>query len=161
MPDKNNLPVSFNSLSHFLAHVRIDPDKPQAVPKPEHQPALPAPRATPRPQQNQVVRETPRVPVNKQAAMVIRPATSWLSQPPPMPPETLPNPFQKQLDEARAELKTERNAHAATRDDLGCTRQRLQEALRRVAALEAQVENLYNTLSRKLTEIAQLEDLKL
>lgn len=115
--------------------------------------------ATPKPEKNKVVGDPTRTPINRQAAMITQPVRSWIYQ--PLPPEKEPNPYRQELEEARAELKVERNDHALSRDSLGQTRQRLKTALARIEQLERLVEIVRADLKAKENVIAQLEDLKL
>lgn len=129
----------------------------KALKTPEHKPSLP-PKATPKPESNKVVAIPTRTAINRQAAMVIRPA-NWIER--PLPPEKLPNPHQEELDRARAELKIERNDHALTRDELGVARARIRELRERLAHMDKTIATLRSDLESKNEIIRQLEDLKL
>lgn len=129
------------------------------LPEPEHKPSLPAPRATPAPQVNKVTAgEVIRKPINRQAALLIRRIQCWTAQPLPEAPKFVDL---KECDRLKAELKSERNAHAATRDELGYARARI-KALREVVSIQAQqIDDLKNVNRAQADTIRQLEDLKL
>ena len=129
------------------------------TPLPTHKPAVPSPSATPKPERSKVVAIPTRTPINRQTAMVIRPANCWAER--PLPPEKLPNPHQEELDKVRADLKIERNAHAATRDELGTARSVIRELKHSLARQEKLVASLRAELLEKAEIIRQLEDLKL
>lgn len=126
---------------------------------PAHKPALPSAR-TPVPQRNKVVSPV-RVPVNKQAAMLIQPVRSWVCQPPPLPQQKLPTAEQKEIEKLTAELKSERNRHAETRDELGRTRGRLKHVMAVCTRLDSEVVRLKENIREKEQIIRQLEDIKL
>lgn len=126
---------------------------------PKHTPSVPAVAATPKPERNKVAANPVRVPVNKQAAMITRPARSWILQPLATPPPTMV--LQRDVDEVKAQLKTERNDHAVTRDELGNTRIKLREALDVITRKNNEIASLRATVDEQALTIQQLEDLKL
>jgi hypothetical protein len=127
-----------------------------------HKPSLPAPAQTPPPERVKVV-EGPvlRKPVNKQAALLLRPVRAWEFQPPPMPPEELNTPERQEIKRLTAELKTERNDHALTRDDLGRARQDIRTLRQWLEEAHEQCRLLRLTVQEKNEVIRQLEDIKL
>jgi septal ring factor EnvC (AmiA/AmiB activator) len=126
----------------------------------DHKLSLP-PASTPRPERNKVVSRPVRAPVNKQAALLIAPNRSWVNQPPPMPPEKLKTPADREVDRLTAELKAERNAHATTRDHLGQCRQDIRSLKESIVSLHRDVTNLKISLKWQEETIRQLEDIKL
>lgn len=123
-----------------------------------HQPSLPK-SGTPKPERNKVVNRPTRTPINKQSALMISPIRNWIYQ--PLPPEKLPNPFQKDLDEARAFLKIERNEHAVTRDQLGAERQVNKRLRKAIETVSEQRDQWRKKCEEQAETIRQLEDLKL
>ena len=144
--------MQINGLKDLLKGVQIAPEQ-------GHKPSLPAPKHTPKPERTKVVSTPTRIPINRQAALVIRPNTSWISQ--PLPPEKLPNPHQKEIDALKAELKIERNDHAETRDKLGNAREQIHQAKQAISTLVKRVQDLEQKLSEREAIIRQLEDLRL
>lgn len=144
--------MRLNPLSELLKDFSLPED-------PKRQPSLPPIQVTPKPQSNKVVGDPTRLPVNKQAAMIIAPVTSWLSK--PLPPEKLPSPESAEVARLKAELKSERNDHAATRDTLGEERRQLREANAIIVRLRSEVSELKAACREKDSIIAQLEDLRL
>lgn len=142
--------MHLNPLADFLRDLKLAP---------KHEPSLPAPRATPAPERNKVVDNPVRRPVNKQAALAIAPVNSWLSK--PLPPEKLPDPESAEVARLKAELKIERNDHAATNDALGESRNHVRELRLLVTSLQAQIAELKASAQEKDSIIAQLEDLRL
>lgn len=125
----------------------------------EHKPALPHVRVTPPPVVNKVVGDPTRRPINRQASLIIAPVRQWQFQ--PLPPEKLPTPESKEIAALKAEVKAERNAHAATRDALGDVRILARQNSRRCVALESEILWLKAKLKEKDEIIKQLEDIKL
>ena len=140
--------MQINPLRNLLKSVKVE----------DHKPSLP-PRRTAKPERNKVVGDPTRIAINKQAAMMLSKNRSWITQ--PLPPEKLPDPRQKEIDAIKAELKTERNDHAMTRDELGRTRNHLRSARDLIASLEHSVTKLKISCEEKDDIIRQLEDLKL
>lgn len=126
-----------------------------------HAPALPAVRRTPAPERSKVMAAPVRAPINRAAALIISPVRSWVCQPPPMPPEKLNTPERRELARLTAELKSERNDHAATRDALGLLRQQWMEQKRQCLRLTAKIQEQDRIIREKESLIAQLEDLRL
>jgi len=124
-----------------------------------HTASVPAVKRTPRPEKSKVVSVPVRAPVNKQAAMIIAPASCWLSK--PLPEPKLPTREQHEIEKLRAELKSERNDHAATRDLLGQTRIELRRTRSDVARLLQETSRLKSTCQEQADTIRQLEDLRL
>lgn len=124
----------------------------------QHKPSVP-PSATPAPERNKVVSIPTRVPINKQAALLVSPIRCWLSQ--PLPPEKLPDPNQAKLDALKAELKTERNLHSITRDALGAARQKIKTLTSVIESHSETVRRLNLQIDEQKQTIRQLEDLKL
>lgn len=143
--------MRLNPLSELLKDFRF--------PEPTRQPSLPSPRITPKPETNKVVNDPTRTPVNKQAALIISPVKCWLSQ--PLPPEKLPSPESEEVAMLKAELKSERNAHADTRDSLGEARSKLKAATAIISQLQSEMDRLQSQCREKDSIIAQLEDLRL
>ncbi len=141
--------MQINSLADLLKDVKA----------PEHKPSLPSPQSTPRPEKNKVVNRPQREPINKQSAMLMRPMRSWIVQ--PLPDPKLPTREHKEIEELRAQLKIERNDHAASRDEVGRLRQKLSESSLRIAKLQKENDRLSEILSDKQDIIRQLEDLRL
>jgi peptidoglycan hydrolase CwlO-like protein len=141
--------VQINSLRKLLDGVAV----------PEHKPAIPSLARTPKPERNKVVAIPTRTAINRQAALITRPEKCWLSQ--PLPPEKLPNPNQAELDQAKAELKIERNDHAVTRDELGSARQKIRDLKSGIDRQSKIIETLRSELAASKETIRQLEDLKL
>jgi len=140
--------MQINRLSDLLKDVKLS----------EHKPASP-PKKTPLPIKSKVVGIPTRAPVNKQAALAIAPNKSWITQ--PLPPEKLKTPQDTEIERLKAELKIERNLHAATTDELGASRQRV-KALGKILLLrEQEICQLRKTISENNEIIRQLEDLKL
>lgn len=144
--------MQLNPLSELLKNLQLPS-------RPAHQPSLPAPRVTPKPETNKVVNDPTRTPVNKQAALILAPVNCWLSK--PLPPEKLPTPEDARVAELKAELKTERNTHAETRDSLGQAYRRIKELTAALSALQQQVDSLKAQCREKDSIIQQLEDLRL
>lgn len=141
-----------NSLADLLKDVRL-------MGSIQRDPSLPKSSGTPSPERNKVVANPVRVPINKQAAMILSPIHSWLSK--PLPPERLPTHEASEIAELKAELRSERNAHALTRDNLGKVRGHLRQAKAIIMRLRTQVSELQCECQKKDCIIAQLEDLKL
>lgn len=141
-----------------MQHPLNDSLKRLRLPEPTHKPSLP-PHATPLPARSKIMANPVRVPVNKQAAMILRPVRDWLSQ--SLSTEKLRSSAHVEMDRLRNELKAERNAHAQTRDDLGETRNRLRAARAEIQILASRVERLQEQCAEQLSTIQQLENLKL
>lgn len=125
----------------------------------EHKPSLPAPKCTPAPQRGKVASNPTRQPINRQAAMILSPNRSWISQ--PLPPEKLPTPQDKEIERLKADLKTERNSHAGTRDELGELRNQLRHAKLLIGKQQNEIRQLKAEREEQAEAIRQLEDLKL
>lgn len=123
-----------------------------------HAPSLPRPDRTPAPEKNKVVSIPVRVAINRQAALIISPVRCWLSQP---LPDKLPTVEHKEIGRLKAELKAERNAAAAVRDDLGNTRLKVREAHRLIERIQLELGRLKAQVSERDSIIRQLEDLRL
>jgi len=145
--------MQINSLAILLKDVRV------VEREREHRPSLPATITTAKPQKTKVVGNPTREPVNRQSALLLRPERCWASQ--PLPPAKLPNPFQPQMDALRAELKTERNEHALTRDHLGQCRAETRKLKADVQALQREIEKMRRESKEKDSIIRQLEDVRL
>lgn len=122
-----------------------------------HSPSLPKP--TPRPERNKVVSDPTRLPINRQAALLISPMRSWLYQPIPEP--VLPTKENQEIERLARQLKIERNEHALTRDTLGAARRKLSEANATIGELRKESERLKAECASKDEIIRQLEDLRL
>ena len=120
--------------------------------------SLPVQKSTPVAEKTKVVSTPTKVPINKQAAMILRPNRCWISQPIPDKPKSRED---KEIDRLNAELKAERNAHAGTRDDLGNTRAEVRRLRRDVFELSHKVQEISALCSEKDSIIKQLEDIKL
>lgn len=127
--------------------------------EPDREYSLPSPRRTPPPEANKVIGSPDRTPINKQAALMISPMRCWLSQ--PIAENRLPTREHKEIDQLKAELKTERNSHALTRDDLGNTRAALKNAKAMILELQQQLSVVQKRLEQQDGIIRQLEDLRL
>lgn len=78
-------------------------------PQPKSKKDLPPPAPVkPREKPMAMIGGVPRDPINKQAAMVVAPATSWLSK--PLPPESAPN---GDIERLTAENQTLKNTNQA------------------------------------------------
>lgn len=124
----------------------------------EHKPSLPQQRHTPKPEKSKVMANPVRVPVNKQAAFVIKPTRCWLEQP---LPEKLPTKENRELAQLKAQLKEERNESALVRDDLGNTRIKLAKSKLEIASLTEQVRKLKQEIAQRDDTIRQLEYIRL
>lgn len=91
--------------------------------------------------------------------MVTRPNKDWSTQ--PLPPEKLKTPQDREIDLLKAELKTERNEHARTRDELGAARAIVRAAKTEITELQALAFRLQERIQEQLSTIRQLEDIKL
>jgi septal ring factor EnvC (AmiA/AmiB activator) len=120
--------------------------------------SLPAQKETPVAEKNKVVGKPTNVPVNRQAAMIMRPNRCWLSEPVPDKPKSKQD---KEVERLKADLKAERNSHASTRDDLGNCRHDLRVAKSEIQRLSEMAERLKDQCAIKDDTIRQLEDLKL
>ncbi len=136
-------------LSELLKDFKVD----------EHQPSLPSPQSTPKPERSKVIGKTDRAAINKQAALIISPMRSWIYQ--PLPEPKLPTIEQKEIDALHAELKVERNAHALSRDEVGNLRIQLKTLKETVERLTRKVKYLEQDATAKAETIRQLEDLRL
>lgn len=65
------------------------------------------------------------------------------------------------MNALKADLKIERNDHAATRDDLGNARAKIRELNAQIEKQNKLVESLRREIATKDETIRQLEDLKL
>lgn len=139
--------MQINSLADKLKGIEI------------HKPSLPTCLTSPKPEKNKVVGNPVRIPVNRQAALIISPVRDWTAQ--PLPPERLPTKEDKEISRLKAELKSERNHHATTRDELGAARCELKGAKRSIKNLRLEISELRAQLQNMESVIRQLEDLKL
>ena len=128
-------------------------------PAPARSPSLPNPATTPVPERNKVTANPVRVPVNRQTALLMRPVKCWLSQ--PLPPEKLKTAEDRKIEQLMAELKTERNAHALTRDTLGETRMDVRLLKKVIEQLREEISALREKQKIQADIIKQLENLKL
>lgn len=126
-----------------------------------HEPSLPTPRRTPPSVKSKVVAKVDRAPVNRQAALIVARVRDWTAQPPPMPAAELPTPERQEIKRLTADLKTERNDHALTRDALGQMRQELAALKHEGQKLRAELAQLKLSLREKDDTIRQLEHIKL
>lgn len=138
-----------NSLGFLMKHVSL---------KHEHKPSLPAPQATPKPELSKVASNPVRTPVNRQTARVIAPVRCWTEQPLPDAPQKI-DP--KAFAQLQADLKTERNAHAATRDELGFRRAEVRNLRDLFLKMSEERDKLVELNRQQEETIRQLEDLKL
>lgn len=120
---------------------------------------LPSTKATPKPAKHIVVGDPTRTPINRQAALLISPMRSWLSQ--PLPPERLPNPLQGELNALQAQLKMERNHRALLAEEVGQLRHQLRELKAIIEGLDAERSRLKSIISERDNMIQQLEDIRL
>lgn len=119
---------------------------------------LPAAQRTPKSQKEKVVLNPVRQPINRQAALIMRPERDWIAQPTPDAPKT---DYQKRSEELAALLKVERNDHASTKDELGRTRTRLKEVNRKFTELHKQLLQAHRKIDEQADIIRQLEYIKL
>jgi len=78
-----------------------------------------------------------------------------------MPPEKLKTPKDAEIERINILLKTERNAHASTRDALGKVRQEMHAIRHEMAHLHRKLSCAQKTIAERDDIIRQLEDLKL
>lgn len=142
--------MGINNLSDLLKDVKIEP---------AHKPSIPNPTQTPKPEKTKVAKNPVRIPVNKQTALLVAPVRCWASQPIPDPPERKVDP--KAFAQVQADLKTERNDHAETRDELGRERQKVAELRRLIKDLDSKIMHLEAKVKEQQGIIDQLEDIKL
>lgn len=140
--------MQINSLAKLLKDVAIPPKTD----------STPVQKSTPKPVRTKVVSRPLLDPVNKQAALIIRPNRCWLSQPLPDQPKVI---GPKEYEQVKADLKIERNQHAKTRDDLGNCRNEIRQLRQAIAAMGEKIERLNALCLEKNEIIRQLEDLRL
>ena len=141
--------MQINSLSKLLKDFTVPAKRTDS---------MPGQKATARAEKTKVVSRPTVTPINKQAALIIRPNRCWASQPIPDKPTSI-DP--KSLEQARAELKIERNDHARTRDDLGNCRAEIRQLRQAISAMGEKIERLESACHDKDEIIRQLEDIKL
>jgi hypothetical protein len=111
---------------------------------------LPQQKRTVIPMRQRVVGSVGKSPVNKQAALIIRPNRDWLAQP---VPDKLDRESQKNVKELKNQLKAEYNAHAETKAKLGMARAEvrcLKAKAERAAARERELEAAICLLSSQV-----------
>lgn len=125
---------------------------------PAHQPSLPKPSRTPRPELGRVVSNPVLAPVNRQALRLLFRNYDWLAEP---PPQLKPDVSRGEFDRLTAALKTEFNSHADTRDKLGQANARIRALTAEKAALQQTQRELEAKIQALQDTLRQLEDLKL
>lgn len=99
---------------------------------------LPAKRATPPPLKQKVVGSVGKIPVNRQAAMIIAPNRDWSTQP-VHGENDLTN--KERVAECKNALRIERNQHAETKARLGAARAEIRFLRGKLFGAEKEIES--------------------
>ncbi len=126
------------------------------------EPAAPKAAETPKPMLTKVVCKTPRIPVNKEAAMVIAPAPWWAKPIPPEPDKAvieyrvaLTNRL-AELESEVYELKESRSKNLKLIGENKSLKRKLMESLSKAKNLERSLQALQSRLDKVSVENARL-----
>lgn len=95
----------------------------------------PVVRSTPKPEKSKVVFKFPRIPINKQADLIIAQYRSWISQPIPSVPTSVPSDVVRELQNRIATLSNENGRLSA---EIGLLRERLRNAVKHTESVANQ-----------------------